>query len=415
MKAVLLSQWFPPENASIPHDIAKGLADDGHDVAVITGFPNYPDSKIYDGWHQRPRQDTRQHGYALRRTALYPSHDDSAVRRALSYFSFAVTSTMFGWRRLRSADVIYVYHPPITAALGPWLSNIFGGAPYVLHVQDLWPDSVIAADMVSGRKSRLVERVLAAVCRSVYHRASAIVAIAPTMSATLAGRGVPQDKLHVIYNWADEAVFFPIVRSPRLADELGFADRFTVMFAGNLGHLQGLDVAIRAAAQVRDLSDFQLVLVGDGVARASLEALARDIGADNVVFHRSRPPTEMNEVTTEADVQLVCLRALDFFKGTIPSKLAAVMASGLPVICAVNGDATTLVERADAGWTCAAEDTSALARAFRDAHTAQAGERSRRGAAARAYYQQELAQSVGVSRMGQIMAAAARSACSIDT
>ncbi len=403
MRVVVLSQWFPPESVSIPADVARGLSEAGHDVTVLTGFPNYPTGKTYEGWRQRPRLDGHFDGYATRRVALYPSHDSSALRRAAGYLSFGATSTVFGWSRLRQADVVYIYHPPLTSATGPWLSRILSGAPYVLHVQDLWPDSVIEAGMIRGRAVRTANALLAGACEAIYQRASDIVCIAPTMATILRDRGVPDRKLHVIPNWADEEKFFPTSSTPDVARRLGRAGHFTVMFAGNLGHLQGLDVAIRAAATLCDLPDFRLVIVGDGVARPGLTELARSLGAGNVVFLAAEPRAAMNEVTHAADVQLVCLRDLPFFRATIPSKLGAVMASGLPVICAVNGDASELVSAAGAGWACPADDATAVAQAFRDAHSASASQLRERGLAGRRFYLDHLARDGAIERMEQVV------------
>jgi glycosyltransferase involved in cell wall biosynthesis len=406
VRVVVVSQWFPPESASIPADIARGIAGLGHDVTVLTGFPNYPTGKIYDGWHQRPWLDGELDGFKTRRTALYPSHDSSAIRRAASYLSFGLTSTIFGWSRLRSADVIYVYHPPLTSAIGPWLNRRTGGAPYLVHLQDLWPDSVVSADMIHGGLLSTANGLLSHACAAVYRRASGIICIAPAMASILNRRGVPEHKLHVVPNWADESAFFPASPSPDVARRLGTSGHFTVMFAGNLGHLQGLDVAIRAAATLRDLPDFRLVIVGDGVARASLAELAMSLGAGNVVFVPPEPVAAMNEITHAADVQLVCLRDLPFFRATIPSKLGAVLASGLPVICAVNGDAGQLVSSAGAGWVCAAEDTEALARAFRHSHASSPAELREHGLAGHRYYVGHLARDGAIERMEGLMHAA---------
>jgi glycosyltransferase involved in cell wall biosynthesis len=408
VRAVVLTQWFPPEKAAIPADIARGLVDRGHEVTVLTGFPNYPAGQIYPGWKQRPWLDAQSEGFVLRRVALYPSHDASPVRRAAGYLSFGLTSTLFGWRKLRAADVVYVYHPPLTAAIGPWLSRRLGGAPYVLHVQDLWPESVLEAGMIRGKKVAAVNKVLTAACDEVYARAASIICIAPTMAQSLVERGVPAEKVHVIPNWADETMFFPLEGAGPVSQELGIDSAFTVMFAGNLGHLQGLDVAVKAAAQVKDLDNLRLVLVGDGVARQGLRELAESLGADNVVFVPAQPLQVMNEVTSAADVQLVSLRDLPFFRGTIPSKLAAVMASGLPVICAVNGDAAKVVADSGAGWACAAEDVLELARTFRAAYSTSRSQLSEYGAAGRRYYDNRLARKVGVGLLVDALSAARR-------
>ena len=408
MRVVVLTQWFPPEKAALPADIAAGLAAAGHDVTVLTGFPNYPTGRIFEGWRQRPIVDERHAEYRVRRVCLYPSHDRSPVRRAANYLSFMLSSTLFGWSLLRRADVIYVYHPPLTAAIGPWLSRKLGGPAYVLHVQDLWPESVVQAGLLARRSATVAERVLTKTCDQIYAGASAIVAIAPTMAAMLEERGAPRSGVHVVPNWADETIFEPLEQGESSGNAVPDEGAFSVMFAGNMGDLQGLDVAIRAAAEVRDLPGFRLVLVGDGVARESLKMLAVELGVTNVFFVRPQDQSKMNVVTHAADVQLVCLRDLPFLRGTIPSKLGSVMASGLPVICSVGGDAADVVRSAGAGWPVAPESVEALASAFRQAHATTPAGRQELGRRARDYYQAHMSRASGVGHLADVLIRAAR-------
>lgn len=406
MRVVVLTQWFPPENAWIPQALAERLVRSGHDVTILTGFPNYPAGEIYAGWRQAPRSVTREHGYRLVRVALYPSHDRSPVRRALNYLSFSASATISGWTILRAADVVYVYHPPLTAVTGAWLSRVLGGAPFVLHVQDLWPDSVISAGLLSGRAALRARALLSRACDAVYGRAAAVVAIAPTMARTLTERGVPADRTHVVSNWADERHFRPEARSESAVAELGASDSFTVMFAGNLGDFQALDVAIRAAARVQDLPDFKLIIVGSGVAEQGLRTLVGDLGLRNVVFLGRRSMDSMSRLTAAADVHLVSLRALPFFEGTIPGKLASLLACGLPVICAIGGDAARVVTAAGCGWTSPPEDLDALELTFRKAHSSTRKQRLDLGRAGRAYYEQHMSQAAGVAALTSILVAA---------
>lgn len=408
VRVLVLSQWFPPEKADIPESIARRLADGGHDVTVLTGFPNYPQGVLFDGWTMFPVMTQKQHGYTIRRVMLYPSHDSSAVHRVLNYLSFAVSSAIFGWGQLRRADVVYVYHPPLSAALGPWLSRRLGGAPYVLHVQDLWPDSIIGSGMVHGKTAILLENLLTLACRGVYRRAARVVAIAPGMAARLHSRGVTPEQLHVIANWADEALFQPRERDGEARQELGLEDTFSVMFAGNLGDLQDLETAIHAAAEVRDLDDFRLVLVGQGVALPRLKKLVADLGVSNVLFHPAQPQARMGALCSAADVQLVSLKDLPFLHGTIPSKLAAIMASGLPVICSAPGDAADLVRQADAGWTAPPGDPYALAAAFRLAHSAGPEALAFKAQRGRQHYLRHSARDVALTTMGDLIAQAVR-------
>lgn len=412
MNVVIVSQWFPPEKVELPFDVAESLARFGHEVTVLTGFPNYPLGRIYSGWRQQPKADSRVGQLRVRRVAAYPSHDRSALRRMASYLSFAVMSTIFGWSLLRRADVIYVYHPPLSAALGPWLSRRLGGAPYVLHVQDLWPESVLESGIAGGGIPPRPARLFSSICDVLYRRASAIVCISPTMARLLSVRSVPSDHLHVIENWADESIFFPIPVDREYAQEtklsLGIASCFSVMFAGNVGYLQGLDVAIAAAAEVQDLTDFRLVIVGGGIAHADLHAMAQRLGTNNVSFIPARPAIEMNAISAAATVQLVSLQDRPFLDSAIPSKLTNMLASGVPVICSANGDAGELVRRAGAGWTAPAGDVTGLAAAFRSAHAARPDELAALGANGRLYYESNLRQEAALGRIRSVLERSAR-------
>lgn len=404
MRIVVLSQWFPPEKADLPLAITEGLVAAGHEVTVLTGFPNYPDGKLFPGWTQQRARTTLVNGYTIRRVALYPSHDQSPVRRALNYLSFGLSTTVSGWSALRQADVVYVYHPPLTSAAGPWLSRRFGGPPFVLHVQDLWPDSVVATGLVDDRAKGIVQGLLTGACASVYRRATSVITIAPTMSKLLVSRGVDPAKVHCIPNWADEDLFQP---GPPANEPdgvwAGLEDKFCVMFAGNVGHVQGLDTAVRAAGQLRDVPDFRLVIVGDGVAAAGLKRLVERLGLQNVVFIPRQPQDRMNALTHAADVQLVSLREHPFLHGTIPSKLASIMASGLPVICTAPGDAADLVRLSGAGWTAPPEDENALADCLRQAHATSAPARRARGDSGRRHYVAHASRDVCVRRIEQTL------------
>ena len=402
MRVALVTQWFPPEKAAIPADLAAELAQAGHSVTVLTGFPNYPYGRTYSGWTQRPwRDEWATDGYRVRRVAEYPSHDRSALRRTASYTSFAATSSIFGLRALRSADVTYVYHPPITAAAGAWMWKTLAHIPFVLHVQDLWPESVLQSGMVDGPANRVLTEVLTSVCRRVYRAADAVVTISPGMRRHLSGSGVPDERLHTVLNWADERLFFPRDMAIDRAD--GDSGKFTVMFAGNIGEAQGLDTAVRAAALVSDLPGFRLSIVGDGLALPHLRELVRDLGLSNVDFVPAQPIERMNDLTATAQVQLVILRQSAFLDVTVPSKLGAILAAGLPVLCAAGRDATEIVRAAGAGWTCSPGDPEALARAYRVAYTASTGTLSECGRRGRAYYVDNLSRSTGTVAIRRIL------------
>ena len=406
MKIGIVSQWYPPEPAFIPGSLAAELARRGHDVRVLTGFPNYPGGDVYPGYRQRWTHRRQQDGVTVRRVPLYPSHDNSGLRRAANYLSFAATSTVAALPYLGGADVIYVYHPPATAAAAAMLVHLARRIPVVLHVQDVWPDAITASSMApQGVTGRLLHQTVAASMRRLYAAAAAVVVIAPSLRELLIDRGVDPAKTHTSLNWTDEAVFRP--QLPAADTDLVRPDRCTVMFAGNFGHFQGLDTAVRAAA-ASARHDLDLLLVGSGVQETNLRALAAEIGADNVRFADRRPAAQVASLHAAADFQLVSLRAMPMLRAVIPSKLPAAMACGSPVIISAAGDTATIVDTADAGLVCPPEDPDALAQRFLDAAVMTDRDRQAFGKRARTGYDTSMRMQLGVDRIERLLAAATR-------
>lgn len=406
MRFGILSQWYAPEpgGGSVAAVLARGLRDLGHDVSVLTGFPNYPLGRLYDGYRLRPHQLERVDGISVHRLPLYPSHDASVVHRVGTYASWATAATALGPACLRGVDAVWVFYSAATAGLPAGMLRRLG-IPVLLHVQDLWPESIVHSGFVrDGWALRLVGQATRAWCRANYRGASALAAISPGMRRTLIERGAPADSIQVVYNWADEAVFRPQPYDGVLAGELGFAGRVTVMYAGSLGYVQGLDVAIRAAAQVRDRHpQFQLVLLGSGVAEEELRRLAGDCAATNVRFLGQRPMAEMGRLYAVADAQLVSLSGDPAFEGTIPSKTQAAMACGSPVVMVAVGDAAELVRVAGAGWVTTPGQVGELAAVFAALCELPAERRRAAGERGRAYYEQHLSVEAGVGLLAETL------------
>jgi glycosyltransferase involved in cell wall biosynthesis len=234
MRILILSQWFDPEPTFKGVAFARELVRRGHEVEVLTGFPNYPGGKLYPGYHVRPWQRERIDDIPVLRVPLYPSHGRSVLGRVANYGSFALSATI-GSAFVKRPDVIYAYHPPATIGLPAVVAHMLRRVPVVYDVQDLWPDTVAATGMV---KDSAVLRLLGRWCQFVYCNADRIVVLSPGFKAALMERGVPEAKIDVIYNWCDEASMRPNGTSPV---QLAGPGEFTVVFAGTMGLAQGLE------------------------------------------------------------------------------------------------------------------------------------------------------------------------------
>jgi glycosyltransferase involved in cell wall biosynthesis len=368
MNVLLLTQFYWPEVRSAPNNLAA-LAEDlqraGHRVTVITGFPNHPFGKIYDGYRQRLRQWDDVRGVPVLRVPLYTDHSMSSLRRLLHYGSFALSAASIGaWttRRLE-VDVILVYLPPWTNWLPIRVLELQHDAPLVYWVSDLWPEALLGVGKALrpwqvGALKRLADAVL--------RRATTVCVNSPGFQRVLVQRGVPADRLELLVDFADDEVFHPTARDPSLAARHGLAGRFNLLYGGNLGAAQGLETVLEAAALLADLPELQFVFVGDGTHGALLERRAAELELANVRFIDRQPMEEMHRFFALADVLVIHLIASPIFEIQVPSKTIAYMACGRPILCGVAGSAATIIEDSAAGLCCPPGNPHAMAARVRE-------------------------------------------------
>lgn len=406
LRVLIVSQYFRPERVSIPVTLADELSRRGHHVEILTGWPNYPEGKIFANYSQRLRHTERQGDLTVHRVPLVISHSTSAVGRLLNYASFAVTAALrfdIGKR----PDIVYVYATQMTASVGPALWRRLFGTPYVLHVQDLWPESITGSGMLPGRTTAIVRRVLTPWLAWTYRRAAHVIAIAPTMLSTLRARGADPSASSVVLNWSPRDVLDG--SAPDASDAHVTTQTITTFtYAGNLGELQDLAVLIEAFVRCADLDDVELVIAGAGVLEADLiEQAARHPEAP-IRFLGQLDAPGMRALNARSDFQFVTLKALDVFRGTIPSKLQNSLAAGVPVITTVHGDVTELVEREQMGLTARPSDPAALADAIRRAAGTTTAERASMSQRSRTFYERHMSESAGVSAIEAVLRASAR-------
>jgi colanic acid biosynthesis glycosyl transferase WcaI len=403
MRILMLTQLFSPEPQLKGLGFAKALISRGHEVEVLTGFPNYPGGKLYPGYQQQPLLRERLDGVSIIRVPLYPSHDRSAVRRVATYGSFALTSSLLGPLAAHRADVMYVYHPPATVgvpALAIWAAL---GIPFVYDIQDLWPDTLEATGMVN---SPAVLGAVRIACDQVHRAAARIVVLSEGFRERLIARGVPAEKIEVIPNWCEDEQSAEVAdegeREPRLDG------RFNVVFAGTMGRAQALDAVLEAARRVGSrLPAVQFVFVGGGIEVPHLQREAERLKLTNTLFLPRRPVSQMRSLYRAADVLLVHLKRDPLFSITIPSKTQAYLAAGRPILIGVEGEAARMVEQAGAGRACRPEDPDDIAAGVEALFRLSAEERERMGARGRAYYLSRLSQEVGVARFEAVLEKAA--------
>ncbi|GGM45931.1 glycosyltransferase WbuB [Micromonospora sonchi] len=410
-RVAFISQWFPPEPAPIALGITRSLRARGLDVEVLTGIPNYPAGRVYDDYSAVRRRVERRDGLRVVRTPLYPSHDRRALGRAANYLSWAGSSAALGASVLRAADVSLVYGSPITTAVPAITTRLRRRTPYVLMVMDLWPDSVFATGFLTERTTRRVaEAALTAFTERVYRWADHITVPAPGLRETIIDRGVCPDKVSVVYNWTDEKVMQPADADPRFRARLGLtSDDFVLMYAGNHGLAQRLDAVMDAMARLVDLPDVHLVLIGDGLEKQELRTRARHLRLDRVHFLDPVQPEALPMIMAAADLHLVSLAAEPLFRITLPSKVQALLACGLPMLVCAPGDAARIVTAAGAGFAAPPEDPVGLAEVIRQARALPRAQLRAMGRSGHEHYHTYMSEDVNAKILADVLTAAARS------
>jgi colanic acid biosynthesis glycosyl transferase WcaI len=399
----MLTQWFDPEPTFKGLAFARELVRLGHEVEVLTGFPNYPGGKLYDGYKVQLLQRENRDGISVVRVPLYPSHDGSALRRIANYVSFAVSSAIMGIFLVKKADIMYAYHPPASVGFAAACISFFRRIPFVYDIQDLWPDTLAATGMLTHR---VALKIIDAGCRLVYRRAAKLVVLSPGFKKLLGERGVPEDKIEVIYNWCDE-IHIQKYGTTALPSEL--SGRFNVLFAGTMGRAQALDAVLDAAALIAESDrQVQFVFVGGGIDVEPLKLRSTERGLTNVLFLPRIPAQEVGSLLAASDVLLVHLRDDPLFSITVPSKTQAYMAAGRPVLMAVRGDAAALIQQAAAGICCQPEDSRSIVAAVRRMRALTRDELETMGKNGKNFYERNLSLAVGVKNFESVFLTVAR-------
>lgn len=401
MRILILTQWFDPEPFYKGIPFAKELVKLGHKVEILTGFPNYPGGKIYEGYRIKLLQRDNMSGISVIRAPLYPSHDASSIRRALTYLSFALSATILGLFFVRPTDVIYAYHPPATIGLPVLIISFFRRTPFVYDIQDLWPDTLLTTGMI---KNQTIVGIIDKFCKYVYSRASKITVLSSGFKSVLIGRGVSENKIEVVYNWCDDSQIGQDNTPNTLKKKMGMAGKFNILFAGNMGKAQALDTVLNAAADIENrFQSIQFVFIGGGVDVGRLTQKARRLNLKNVLFIPQQPVSEIGKFLNSADAVLVHLKKDPLFKITIPSKIQAYMAAGKPILLGVEGAAAELVKQAGAGISFIPENPDSIIQAIEKMYTMPSVDLRKMGEAGRLFYEKELSLRIGSKKFEQIL------------
>lgn len=356
MKVLLVTQNFYPENFK-SNDMAFELVRRGHKVTVLTGLPNYPRGRVFEGYGLFRKRKEIVNGVTIYRSLVIPRRKGGAIMLTLNYLSFALCSSIWALVLAISCrfDAVLVHQTsPVTqgipALIVKWIQRI----PMYFWVLDLWPESLQAAGNINNK---YVLGIFAGITRLMYCNSRNILISSKGFRQSILAKGDFEDKLEYFPNWAED-----VFGSTSEKDIPQLPKGFRIMFAGNIGEAQDFDHVMKAALLLKEDEDIKFIIVGDGRKKAWVDEFIKDNSLEKTVYMMGRYPLDcMPSFFKQADVMFLSLKDEYIFSLTVPAKLQTYMVSSKPILAMINGEARNLVQEANCGLSCASGDYRAFA------------------------------------------------------
>ena len=358
-------RYFPDNTGTAPlvTQLAQDLALQGNNVTVIASLPHYGRTSIHPDYrkHKGFFSQNKESGVHIIRTPVYVPLTPGLIPRAINYLSYNIFSIIAGFH-VKDVDVVLAINPPITTSFSAWVISVFRRSPLVVGIQDVWPDCVIQIGQLQNRLVVSISKVLEKI---QYQIARKIIVLSPGMQNNLEKKGVMQEKIEVISNWADIDEVYPLDKKNPFYLDHGWDDYFVVLFSGNHGYIAALDKIMDAALLLEGYPNILFVLAGEGSVKKNLQFRAKEEGMKNIRFLPTQPPREWLEMLAAADLGLVTLRK-ELAGLNVPSKVYTLMAAERPILASVpkESEVASLVQRANAGIVVAPESPVELSNAI---------------------------------------------------
>lgn len=383
MRILVVTQHFWPENFRI-NDIVEGFLQDGIAVDVLCGLPNYPKGEWFPGYSAAGPFEEEWHGARLYRCKEVPRRGNTSVNIFLNYVSWPWYAAHALHRLPGGYDAVFCFNT--SPVLMCWPAIRYAKKHHISftnYVLDIWPENLYS---VLNVKNKALRAIAQGVSDALYKKADRLIAMSEPLQQRLCQRtGMPPQKIAVIPQYCED---FYAVPQPDAALQAQFGGRFNLVFTGTFTPAQSLETVITAVqdARSRGADMLHLLLVGDGMSRAALEAKVKELHAeDAVTFYGSVPATDIPKFTALADALIVCLSDSPDLGLTVPAKVASYMAAGKPVLASMDGAGNAAVAAAG-GLSSPACDAAALADNLLALTRMDAAQRADMGQSAKEYY-----------------------------
>lgn len=402
-RVLVVSQHYWPESFRI-NDICEYFVEQGCEVEVLCGLPNYPLGEIYRGYTRRRNRREVHRGVTIRRVSEVKRGSNSNLRIALNYLSFP-TFSVFQLPRLLRRDFDRIFLFQTSPVMMSFVGLVLGRMRKIettMYVLDLWPENLFSVIPLKGRLSR---ELATRVSHWHYRRADKLIALSDRMKQRLGEvTGTDDSKIIVLPQACEKLYEVDIVDEPL---RQRFAGRFNVVFTGNISPAQSFETMIEAAQLLRKrgIGDIHWIVVGDGMSRAAVELRVRRGGlSESFSFEGHRPVEDVPRYTSLADVLVGCLVRSDLLEATIPSKLMSYLAAGRPIVLAMDGEAQDLVNTTiGCGFAGPAADSMQMADNLERVYRLTIEQRSALGERARSYHMAHFERNLVLSQLSQFV------------
>lgn len=398
-KILFVCQYFYPE-VFRGNDVAFHLAKEGHEVHVVTGIPNYPGGKFFEGYGVFKKRHEVIDGVKVTRLPIVPRGADNKIKLMLNYFSYMVVACM--WMLFHAIghkyDLVFVQQlSPVMMSLPGVLYKKLRKTPLYTWVLDLWPESLTAA---GGINNKHVLNFFAWFVKTEYKNSDKILTSSRSFRDSILEYGDYADKIVYYPQWADGSS----TSTPADFELPAIPEGFRLMFAGAVGDAHGFECTMQAALLTKEHKDIKWVIVGDGRRLDWVREFVKEHGLEETVATLGRYPAETMPLFFEqADVMLVTLNDDPLFKLYAPAKISSYMASGRPIIAVLNGEGGEVIKDAECGWHLPAGDAEGFARLAIELSQTDKAVLHEKGDNGRAYYDEHFTKDKCLRKLDEIM------------
>lgn len=359
MEILLIAENFYPETnapAKRLFEHAKEWVKLGNKVTVLTGVPNVPKGRVFNGYKNKIYQSEKIDGIKIVRVWTFIAKNEKFVLRTLDFISFMFSSFFFGLF-IKKHDKIIVSSPQFLPVISGFAIAKIKNIPFILEIRDLWPESIVALGAM--KKNNYIIRILDAIAKYIYQKSELIIVVTKAFKDNLINMGINKDKITVIENGFNfDNNLIPNKSIEAIQQEYNISNKnFTVSYIGTVGMSHGIGVILKSAKLIKDVN---FLIIGEGADKESLQKIAKDEKINNIVFIDNINWQEIVNINQIVSANLIHLRNLELFKTVIPSKIFESMALKKPILAGLIGESLDIIKQSKSGLEVKPEDENSL-------------------------------------------------------